>query len=90
MRKKLLTLTLVAMLALPVLAQRRPGGFGMGGRQGGDMLLMNKSVQEELKLDDAQKKTLGEITKATADLREKAMEAFKDGDKDKARPPLKV
>jgi hypothetical protein len=84
MRKTLLTLTLVTLLALPVLAQRQPrGGFG-GGMQGGDMLLMNKSVQEELKFTDAQKKIAADVAKATTELREKMMEAFKDKDKEKA------
>jgi len=83
MRKVLLTMALVGLLVIPVLAQFRGGGFG--GGQTGDALLFNKSVQEELKLTDAQKKSLGEVTKAGADLREKGKEAFQDGDKEKGQ-----
>jgi len=88
MRKLLMTLALVGLLSVPLLAQFRPGGFGRGP-QGGDMLLMNKSVQTELKLDDKQKKALGEITKKQADLRGKIREAFEDGDREKAMEILK-
>jgi Spy/CpxP family protein refolding chaperone len=85
MRKTLLTMALVALLAVPVLAQRFGGGFGMfGGAQGGDRLLMNKSVQDELKLDDKQKKQLEEISKSAREEGRKAFEAMKDGDKEKA------
>lgn len=80
MRKMALTVALVALLAVPVLAQR--GGFGFGGGQGGDLLLANKSVQDELKLSDAQKKDLEEIAKKATEMRTKAFEAFKDGDRE--------
>jgi hypothetical protein len=54
--KSVITLGLAALMATPVMAQqRRGGGFGFGGRTGLSMLLSNPSVQEELKLDDAQK-----------------------------------
>ena len=56
MRKCVLTLALVGLLALPVYAQ-----FGFGGRGGTGMLLTNKSVQEELKLTDAQKSDVKKI-----------------------------
>lgn len=69
--KSLLALGLVALTASPALAQRGGGrgGFGMGG--GVTMLLSNKGVQDELKLDDAQK------TKVT-ELAEKAREKSRD------------
>jgi hypothetical protein len=79
MRKALLTLALVALLAVPVLGQF-PGRF-MGGRGGmdGTQLLANKSVQEELKLSDDQKKDI----KAANDARGKAMrKAFEDMDRE--------
>ena len=47
----------VALTAAPALAQRQRGGFG-----GGAMLLGQKSVQEELKLSEDQKKKVTEIT----------------------------
>jgi hypothetical protein len=78
MRKALLTLALVALLALPVLGQR-PGGFMRGGGMDATQLLGNKSVQDELKLSDDQKKDL----KAATDARGKAMrKAFEDMDRE--------
>jgi hypothetical protein len=88
MRKLLMTLALVGLLSVPIMAQFRPGMFG-GGPMGGDMLLMNKSVQTELKFDDKQKKALGEITKKQADARGKIREAFEDGDREKAMELVK-
>jgi len=82
MRKTFMTLTLVVLLALPVLAQRQRQGFGFGGQMTGDALLANKSVQEELKLDDKQKETLKEIS---TKFREEIGEAFKEKDKDKIK-----
>ena len=52
--------------------QRRGGGFGFGGRGGLPMLLSNASVQEELKMDDAQKEKANELGEKT---REKMMAA---------------
>jgi Spy/CpxP family protein refolding chaperone len=54
------------LLAYPALAQFQPGGGGRGGfgrGPGNDpaMLLLNKSVQDELKLTDAQKADLGKV-----------------------------
>jgi Spy/CpxP family protein refolding chaperone len=60
-----LTLAVVALIAAPALAQR-PGGGGRGF--GGGNLLTNKSVQEELKLDDAQKKKVEEVSKKIREL----------------------
>src|SRR5438128_1036825 len=59
MRRVCLTLTVAAFLAAPVLAQ--PG-------RGPTALLLNKSVQEELKLDDDQKKKVDEVNKKVRDI----------------------
>jgi len=81
MRKLMLTMVLVGLLALPVMGQ-----FGFGGRgQGGDSLLLNKSVQAELKLTDDQKKDLTAIQKKATDEGKKAREAFQDMDFEKGR-----
>ena len=72
MRKALLTLALVGMMAVPLLAQFR-GMFGGGGMDGPG-LLANKSVQEELKLTDDQKKDL----KAATDARQKAFAKMRE------------
>jgi hypothetical protein len=82
MRKTWLTVVLVGLLVLPLLAQRPRGG--QGGQQGGDFLLIFKSVQEELKLDDKQKKDLASISEKQAENTKKMFEMFKEGEKDKA------
>jgi hypothetical protein len=70
MRKVFLTLGLMAVLSLPILAQR--GGRGFGGGMMGPItsatLLSNKSVQDELKLTDDQKKDI----KTAGEVRQKA------------------
>jgi len=75
MRRICLTLALVAVMAAPAMAQRqRQGGGGRGGFQFGPLqLLANKSVQEELKITDDQKKKIEEVSKANRDEREKLM-----------------
>ncbi|MBI1917597.1 MAG: hypothetical protein HYS12_23125 [Planctomycetes bacterium] len=64
-----LSLALVALLAAPALAQFPGGGFGQS-------LLLNKSVQDELKLDKEQKTKLDEVSKKA---RDKMREAFQGG-----------
>lgn len=58
----LVAVGLTAVLANEANAQRQPGGgrggMGMFGGQSGVMLISNKSVQEELKLTDEQKKVI--------------------------------
>lgn len=77
MTKSLLALGLAALMTSPASAQqRRGGGFGFGGQGAGvSMLLANPGVQEELKLDDAQKSKVREIV---GEAREK-YEAATDG-----------
>jgi len=78
MRKVLLTALLAALVCVPVVAQR-PGGFGFGGRGGGDQLLANADVQKALKLTDEQKKA---ITKANEAMREAFRKAIQDKDRE--------
>ena len=67
--KSLMALGLAALLAAPASAQERRGGGMMGGRgMSVSMLLSNRGVQEELKLDDAQK---GKVSEAGQKAREK-------------------
>jgi hypothetical protein len=63
---------MVALLAAPAQAQR-PGGFGGGGFGGGAMLLANKGVQQELKVDEAQ---AGKLNALAEDMMEKQREQF--------------
>jgi len=78
MRKVLLTVALVALLALPLFAQF--GRIG-GGKMDATALISNKSVQDELKLDDDQKKMLKDAT----DARNTGFrEAFQEEDKQAA------
>ena len=74
--KSVLVLGLAALLAGPALAQRGQGrgGFGGGGGFGGPgFLLMNPSVQKELKLSDDQVK---KITETTESIRDKHRDEF--------------
>src|SRR5262245_7424931 len=65
--KLLLVLTIAALSAGSALGQPRFGGFGPG------MLLQNKSVQEELKLD---KEQVEKITSALTKMREDHKDDF--------------
>jgi hypothetical protein len=74
--KIVLACGLVGLLVAPAQAQRPGGGRGLGmggGPGGGLMLLTNKSVQQELKVDDAQAEKLNSF--ATG-LRDKQGEQF--------------
>lgn len=73
MRKVLLTLAMAGLVAGAVLAQRGGFMFGRGGLSG-DALLGNKSVQDELKLTDAQKKEVDKAAKARDEAFRKARE----------------
>jgi hypothetical protein len=74
MRKALLTLALASLLAVPALAQFRFGGMGFGGGADATALLGNQSVQDELKLSDAQKKDIKTATDARNEAFRKARE----------------
>jgi hypothetical protein len=79
---------LAVLLVYPVLAQQPGGRGGRGGRGfgGGAMdaaqLLLNKSVQEELKLTDDQKAALTKVQEKQREAMQKARDA---GDREKAR-----
>jgi hypothetical protein len=78
-----LSLALVALLASPALAQQRQrqrqrqpgGGFGGGF---GQNLLLNKSVQEELKLTKEQQDKLTEAGKGVQEKMREAMQGLRD------------
>ena len=77
---------IVALTVESVSAQRPGGGRGFGG--GGFQLLANKSVQEELKLSDAQKE---KIEAKAKDYRSKMQDVFaklKDVPKDERREKM--
>jgi len=69
-----LGLAVVALLASSAQAQRQPG-FGRGGS-----LLTNKSVQEELKLNDDQKKKVEEVAKKMGEMIREKTKDFKQED----------
>jgi Spy/CpxP family protein refolding chaperone len=71
----------VAVLAVAASVCFAQGGRGRGGPQTpeGPLLLGNKSVQDELKLTDDQKKDIKTVTDA---VREKMMKAFQDAGQD--------
>jgi hypothetical protein len=68
--RTLVSLAALTLLAAPALAQPRPGG-GFG--QGPLSLLTNKSVQEELKITDDQKKKVDDASKKINDMRQEKM-----------------
>ncbi len=78
--KMALSVAVVAMAASVSMAQRQPGGRGGMGQPEGPMLLANKSVQEELKISDDQKK---ELTTLQEKMREGMTKAFTDNKDDK-------
>jgi hypothetical protein len=83
MRRRMLAMVLVGLMAMPVMAQ-----FGFfGGQQTGDSLLNNKSVQKELKLSEKETEALGKIQRESFS---KMKDAFKDaeGDQDKIREAM--
>jgi hypothetical protein len=76
---------LAVLLVYPVLAQQPEGRGGRGGRGVGAMpmdaaqLLLNKSVQDELKLTDDQKAALAKVR----DKQMEAMQKARDADREK-------
>jgi hypothetical protein len=78
--KTILAAAAVALLASPALAQ--PFGGGFGGPPQGPQLLLNKSVQDELKLSDEVKGKLTKISeKRGADMRKAFQDAGMDREK---------
>src|SRR4051812_38695566 len=75
-----LSLALVALLASPALAQRQrqPRQGGGGGRGMGQNLLLNKSVQEELKLTKEQQEKLAEAGKQVGEKMREAFQGLRD------------
>jgi hypothetical protein len=82
---RLLTAVLAIVIASPLVAQQggRQGGFG---QQGMAMLLMNKSVAEELKLSDEQhEKVKKAVEEVTSKHREDLKAAFQDKNREKVQ-----
>src|SRR4051812_31816380 len=86
LRTSLLALSAAALLASPAFSQ--PPGGGRGGMQRGGggmgMLLGNTSVQEELKLTDAQKEKIKEFTTKQRE----AQQGLRDLDQDERRTKM--
>lgn len=77
--KSLMTMGLAALLAAPASAQERRGGGMMGGRgMTVSMLLSNHGVQDELKLDDAQKGKVSEAGRKAREKMESARESLQN------------
>ncbi len=73
------------LLAIPALAQF-PGRGGFGP-QDPAMLLLNKGVQDELKLSDSQKEELHKISEKQQAARQKA---FESGDREKGKEAMRA
>jgi Spy/CpxP family protein refolding chaperone len=81
--KLALVLGMVVLLVGPALAQPPGGGFGRGmggGALGGAMLLMNKGVQDELKMDKEQIEKIGDVTKKFREDNQEDFEKLRDRD----------
>lgn len=81
--KSLMAMGLAAVLTVPASAQERrgpggPGGGMMGGGPSASMLLSNRGVQDELKLDDAQKEKVVAAARKAREAMESAREAAGD------------
>lgn len=77
--KSFMALGLAALLAAPASAQERRGGGMMGGRgMTVSMLLSNHGVQDELKLDDAQKGKVSEAGRKAREKMESARESLQN------------
>ena len=95
--KVALSLALVALLASPALAQQRqrqrqrPGGGGGGFGGGfGQSLLLNKSVQEELKLTKEQQDKLTEAGKTVQEKMREAFQGLRDLQPDERRQKMEA
>jgi hypothetical protein len=82
-----LSVAVVAFAASVCLAQGRPGG-GFGQQLEGPALLLNASVQDELKLTDDQKAELKKVADARNEAMAKARQDNK-GDKEKMQTAMK-
>jgi Spy/CpxP family protein refolding chaperone len=81
--KLALVLGIIVLLVGPALAQPPGGGFGRGmggGALGGAMLLMNKGVQDELKMDKEQIEKVGDVTKKFREDHQEDFEKLRDRD----------
>src|SRR5262245_17604855 len=90
--KVVLCLGALAILASPALAQQRGFG-GMVGGGGAAMLLNNKSVQKELKLDDGQVSKIesyaAEVMEKMQGLREKIQDVPQEERREKMQALMK-
>ena len=88
---------LAIVLVYPVLAQQPQGRGGRGGRGGfggpgmmdAAQLLLNKSVQDELKLTDDQKAELGKVSEKQREAMQKAFSSA-EGDRQKGFEAVKA
>ena len=76
-----LVVGVAAVMAAPASAQRRPGGFSMGGFGGPLMLLRNEGVQKELKVSDEQKDKLKEAMKPIQEQQREMFKGFTPGER---------
>ncbi|HEV3167166.1 MAG TPA: hypothetical protein VGZ22_24370 [Isosphaeraceae bacterium] len=81
-----LALGTVVLLSAPALAQQR-GGFGRG-MGGGLMLLGNKGVQQELKLDAAQTEKVNSYVQETRAKRQEQFQKLQDLSQDERRTKM--
>jgi Spy/CpxP family protein refolding chaperone len=86
----ILAFGLVGLLVAPAQAQRPGGGrgFGMGGGGGGVALLTNKSVQQELKVDDAQAAKVNSFAEGLMEKQREQFQKLQDVPQDERRAKM--
>ncbi len=91
--KMVLACGLVGLLVAPAQAQRPGGGRGFGGPGGGGgdplMLLTNKSVQEELKVEGTQAEKLNTFTRGLMEKRREQFQKLQDVPQDEVRAKMR-
>jgi Spy/CpxP family protein refolding chaperone len=87
--KMILASGLVVLMVAPAMAQRPGrGGFGGFGGGGGAMLVANKGVQQELKVDDEQAEKLNALAQELGEKQREQFQRLQDVPQDERRDKM--
>jgi len=87
--KMILASGLVVLMVAPAMAQRPGRGFGgFGGGGSGAMLVANKGVQQELKVDEAQAEKLDALAQELGDKQRAEFQKLQDVSQDERREKM--
>lgn len=87
--KSFTTFGLIALLAVPAMAQRPGGGLGYG-RMEGPSLLMDEGVRQELKLDEQQVGRVKEMAREIAEARREQREVLQSATPEERREKIEA